>query len=156
MAILRWRQALVGSRTQLVNHVPKGRSSPSARGCPSALLRGASTKEGQREHIPEALRSAIGPILETIGSLTEGIRDYERRLQTISEERYPETELLRQVEGIGPLTALAFVLTLEDPRRFERSRSVGAYLGLVPATDRSGAREIPKSASPRKVTRCLA
>ena len=45
---------------------------------------------------------------------------------------------MRQVEGIGPLTALTFVLTLEDPHRFEKSRSVGAYLGLVPATDQSG------------------
>jgi transposase len=45
---------------------------------------------------------------------------------------------LRQVEGIGALTALTFVLTLEDPYRFEKSRSVGAYLGLVPASDRSG------------------
>jgi transposase len=46
---------------------------------------------------------------------------------------------LRHVEGIGPLTALTFVLTLEDPHRFEKSRSVGAYsLGLVPARDQSG------------------
>jgi transposase len=93
------------------------------------------------EHIPEALMPALGPILEQIGSLTERIRDYERQLETISKEHYPETDLLRQVEGIGPLTALAFVLTLEDPHRFERSRSVGAYLGLVPATDRSGERD---------------
>jgi transposase len=91
-------------------------------------------------HIPEVLLPALGPILEQIGSLTERIRDYDRRLETVSKERYPETELLRQVEGIGPLTALTFVLTLEDPNRFERSRSVGAYLGLVPATDRSGER----------------
>jgi transposase len=90
------------------------------------------------EHIPEALRPALGPVLEQIGSLTERIRDYDRRLEAISEEHYPETALLRQVEGIGPLTALTFVLTLEDPHRFEKSRSVGAYLGLVPATDRSG------------------
>ena len=76
--------------------------------------------------------------MEQISSLTERIRDYERRLEAISEEHYPETALLRQVEGIGPLTALTFVLTLEDPHRFEKSRSVGAYLGLVPATDRSG------------------
>jgi len=48
---------------------------------------------------------------------------------------------LRQVEGIGPLTALTFVLTLEDPHRFERSRSVGAYLGLVPVRDQSGERD---------------
>ena len=54
---------------------------------------------------------------------------------------------MRQVEGIGPLTALTFVLTLEDPYRFERSRSVGAYLGLVPATDRSGDRDPQKRIS---------
>jgi transposase len=93
------------------------------------------------EHIPEALRPALGTILEQIGSLTERIRDYDRELETISKESYPETELLRQVEGVGPLTALTFVLTLEDPHRFEKSRSVGAYLGLVPATDQSGERD---------------
>ena len=74
----------------------------------------------------------------TEGSLTERIRDYDRKLEAISEEYYPETELLRQVEGVGPLTALTFVLTLEDPYRFEKSRSVGAYLGLVHAKDQSG------------------
>jgi len=95
-------------------------------------------KKRAPEHIPEALLPALGPILEQIGSLTERIRQYDRKLQTICEEHYPETDLLRQLEGIGPLTALTFVLTLEDPYRFERSRSVGAYLGLVPATDRSG------------------
>ncbi len=68
-------------------------------------------------------------------------------METISEERYPETELLRQVEGVGTLTALSFVLTLEDPHRFEKSRSVGAYLGLVPATDRSGDRDPQKRIS---------
>ncbi len=90
---------------------------------------------------------ALGPIVEQISSLTERIRDYDRQLETISKERYPETQLLRQVEGIGPLTALTFVLTLEDPYRFEKSRSVGAYLGLVPATDRSGERDPQKRIS---------
>jgi transposase len=85
--------------------------------------------------------------LEVIASLTERIRDYERELETISKEHYPETELLRQVEGVGTLTALTFVLTLEDPYRFERSRSVGAYLGLVPASDRSGDRDPQKRIS---------
>ena len=99
------------------------------------------------EHIPEALWPALGPILEQIGSLTERIRQYERQLEAICKERYPETELLRQVEGVGPLTALTFVLTLEDPYRFEKSRSVGAYLGLVPASDRSGERDPQKRIS---------
>ena len=99
------------------------------------------------EHIPEALRPALEPLLEQIASLTERIRDYDRRLVAISEGHYPETALLRQVEGVGPLTALAFVLTLEDPYRFERSRSVGAYLGLVPARDQSGDRDPQKRIS---------
>ena len=99
------------------------------------------------EHIPEALRPALEPILEQIGSLTQRIRDYERQLEKVSEEHYPETGLLRQVEGIGPLTALTYVLSLEDPSRFEKSRSVGAYLGLVPASDRSGERDSQKRIS---------
>jgi transposase len=96
------------------------------------------SQENAVSHIPEALWPALGPVLEQIGSLTQCIRDYDRQLETISKEYYPETDLLRQVEGIGPLTALTFVLTVEDPSRFERSRSLGAYLGLVPARDQSG------------------
>ncbi len=144
MAIIRSRQALVGARTQLVNHVRGAVKSFGAR-LPKCPARSFHKKAS--EHVPEALRPALEPILETIGSLTERIRDYERQLETISKERYPETELLRQVEGIGPLTALTFVLTLEDPHRFEKSRCVGAYLGLVPATDRSGDRDPQKRIS---------
>jgi transposase len=138
MAVIRSRQALVGARTQLVNHVRGAVKSFGARlpKCPARSFHNRAP-----EHIPEALMPALGPILEQIGSLTQRIRDYERQLETIAKEHYPETELLRQVEGIGPLTALSFVLTLEDPYRFERSRSVGAYLGLVPASDQSGDRD---------------
>jgi transposase len=98
-------------------------------------------------HIPEALRPALEPVLEQIASLTERIRQYDRRLEAICKDHYPETELLRQVEGVGPITALTFVLTLEDPYRFEKSRSVGAYLGLVPARDQSGDRDPKKRIS---------
>ncbi len=56
----------------------------------------------------------------------------------IATQHYPETQILRQVEGIGTLTALTFVLVLEDPHRFLKSRAVGAYLGLVPGEDQSG------------------
>ena len=144
MAIIRSRQALVGCRTQLVNHVRGAVKSFGARlpKCPAR-----SFHKKAPEHIPEALLPALGPILEQIGSLTERIRDYDRKLEAISKEHYPETELLRQVEGVGPLTALTFVLTLEDPYRFEKSRSVGAYLGLVPASDRSGDRDPQKRIS---------
>ena len=135
MALIRSRQALIGCRTQLVNHV-RGVVKSFGHRLPRCPAR--SFHKRAPGHIPEALLPALGPILEQIGSLSERIREYDRRLVTISEDHYPETALLRQVEGIGPLTALTFVLTLEDPHRFEKSRSVGAYLGLVPATDRSG------------------
>jgi transposase len=144
LAVIRSRQALVDCRTQLVNHVRGAVKSFGARlpKCPAR-----SFHKRAKEHIPEALRLALEPILEQIASLTERIRGYDRRLETICQEHYPETDLLRQVEGIGPLTALTFVLTLEDPHRFERSRSVGAYLGLVPARDQSGDRDPQKRIS---------
>jgi hypothetical protein len=44
--------------------------------------------------------SALGPLLETIGELTQRIRDYDRKLEEIATEHYPETKILRQVEGI--------------------------------------------------------
>jgi transposase len=99
-------------------------------------------QEGPRAHPRGAFGGPRARLGAEIGSLTERIRQYERQLETISKEHYPhETDLLRQVEGVGTLTALCFVLTLEDPHRFEESRSVGAYLGLVPATGRSGNRD---------------
>jgi transposase len=39
-------------------------------------------------------------------------------------------ELLKQVKGVGTLIALTYVLTLEDPRRFHKSRDAGCYVGL--------------------------
>ena len=144
MALIRSREALVGCRTQLVNHV-RGAVKSFGHRLPKCPAR--SFHKRAAEHIPEALRPALEPVLEQIASLTERIRDYDRHLVAISEEHYPETELLRQVEGVGPLTALTFVLTLEDPYRFEKSRSVGAYLGLVPATDQSGERDPQKRIS---------
>src|SRR5215212_7304104 len=144
MASIRSREALVSSRTQLVNHV-RGAVKSFGHRLPKCPAR--SFHKRASEHIPEALRPALEPILETIGSLTERIRQYDRKLEAISKEHYPETDLLRQVEGIGPLTALTFVLTVEDPYRFEKSRSVGAYLGLVPASDQSGDRDPQKRIS---------
>jgi len=144
MAIIRSREALVSCRTQLVNHVRGAVKSFGGRlpKCPARSFHNKAL-----EHIPEILWPALGHILEQIGSLTERIREYERELERISKEHYPETDLLRQVEGIGPLTALTFVLTLEDPYRFEKSRSVGAYLGLVPARDQSGDSDLQKRIS---------
>lgn len=135
LALLRSREALVGTRTKLVNHV---RGAVKSFGSRLPKCSPESFHHRVRELLPEALVPALAPILETIGSLTASIRSYDRELEVLSREIYPETALLKQVQGVGPLTALAFVLTLEEPARFETSRAVGAYLGLAPGTHRSG------------------
>ena len=96
MALIRSRQALVDCRTQLVNHV-RGAVKSFGHRLPKCPAR--SFHKRASEHIPEALQPALEPVLEQIASLTERIREYDRQLETISKERYPETGLLRQVEG---------------------------------------------------------
>jgi transposase len=87
------------------------------------------------------LRPALLPLLDTIASLTQQIRGYERQIQSLCQTQYPESQLLRQVPGVGYLTALAYLLTLEDSSRFHKSREVGPALGLIPKQDQSGDRD---------------
>src|SRR5215203_1444584 len=138
LALIRSREALVGSPTQLINHVRGAVKSFGAR-LPKCSARSFHKKKKKvAEHLPKELTPALGALLETIGELTERIREYERKLEEIAKEHYPETGILRQVGGVGALSALSFVLILEDPSRLKKSRAVGAYLGLVPGEDRSG------------------
>lgn len=137
LTTLRSRDVLVRSRTQLVNHV---------RGTVKALggrLPTCSTPSFVRQvtwAIPDALRSTLAPVLQQIDILSATIKQYDKTLTTLADAQYPETLPLRQVPGVGPITALCFVLTLEDPARFATSRAVGAYLGLRPKQRDSGAR----------------
>ena len=135
LSILRARKCLVTSRTQLINHVRGAMKSFGIR-----LLKCSTPSFAKRmlEEIPDELRPALVPLLTMIQTHSADIRSYERQLETLAKEQYPVTELLRQVNGVGPLTSLAYVLTLEDHRRFKDSRSVGAYLGLRPKRDQSG------------------
>jgi transposase len=132
------RDAAVQARTQLINHV---------RGIVKSLghrLHSCSAEAFVKKavpSIPEGLQPVLASLVPLIESLTKSIREYDQQIAALSQKHYPITERLQQVSGVGPITALAYVLTLEDPRRFRRSRSVGAYLGLVPGTHQSGAQE---------------
>jgi hypothetical protein len=57
----------------------------------------------------------LAPILDTIASLTKQIHAYGKKVETLCRQRYPETKLLRPVSGVGTLTALGYILTLENP-----------------------------------------
>lgn len=135
LAVIRARDALVRSRSQLINHARATVKSSGAR-LPSCSS--ASFHHKVRAALPEVLAPALLPVLDTIAALTEQIRDYDRKIQELCKGSYPETRLLEQVGGVGSLTALAFILTLEDPGRFPKSREVGPALGLVPRRDQSG------------------
>lgn len=84
------------------------------------------------------LRAALEPLLGEVESLSQRIATYDRQIEQIAQKNYPEVSLLQQVKGVGTLIALIYVLTLEDPRRFRRSRDVGCYLGLRPGRRNSG------------------
>jgi transposase len=90
------------------------------------------------DSIPERLYTALAPMLEQIQSLTGKIREYDKQMEELAMKHYPETGALRQVRGVGALTSVAFVLTIENPDRFQKSRDVAPYLGLVPKQRESG------------------
>lgn len=146
LALLRSREALVSTRTKLVNHV---RGAVKSFGGRLPKCSAQSFHKKAAADIPEPLKPALEPLLETIESLTTRIRHFDRELEALAEELYPETNLLQQVNGIGTLSALAFVLILENPERFETSRMVGAYAGLVPARHQSGESDPQKRISKR-------
>jgi transposase len=84
------------------------------------------------------LREVLEPLLKEIESLNERIQEYDERMEKIAKESYPHVELLKQVKGVGTQIALTYVLTLDDPQRFAKSREVGCFLGLKPGRRDSG------------------
>lgn len=134
LGLIRARDQLVGVRTKLINHV-RGAVKPVGGRVPSCSADVFARKAV--DHIPDALAAGLRPVLETIQELTTRIRGYSREIERVIRTSYPEAEQLQQIPGVGPLTALTFVLLVDDPRRFERSRDVGAYFGLVPKLDES-------------------
>jgi transposase len=92
-------------------------------------------------HLSPELQAALQPLLAAIESVSERIAEYNERIEKLAQESYPQVALLKQVKGVGTLIALTFLLTLEDPHRFRKSRDVGSYLGLQPGRRKSGQSE---------------
>jgi transposase len=132
---LRARDQLVAMRTKLINHVRGTVKSSGARLSRCSAEAFAKRAAGE---LPAALAPALTPLLEVIADLTRRITQAEAQLAAVARERHPVALRLQQPAGVGPLTALAFVLLIEDPSRFQKSRDVGAYFGLVPRLDESG------------------
>jgi len=135
LTVVRARDALVRSRTSLVNAARNlvksyGERLPSCASC--------NFHKQAREAVPEALRDALEPMFRAIEALNTEIKEYDDKIEALCKSKYPETNSLQDISGVGPITALCFVLTLEAPDRFKNGRQVGAYVGLTPKKRQSG------------------
>jgi len=135
LAIIKSRDILVKSRSTLVSHA---RGIVKSAGERISKCTTETFHNRLRDEMPTALEPALEPIMKSIEDLTQRIRHYDRLINKVSEEKYPETARVRQICGVGPITGLAFILTLEDATRFRKSRDVGPYIGLTPKQNQSG------------------
>lgn len=135
LMLVRARSAAVESRTALMNSVRGLAKSNGFR------LKGRSSSSFHKEPLDASLQLALAPLMATLEQLSKTIATYDRQIEQLCSSRYPQTQLLSQVHGVGSLTALYFALLIGDPARFKRLRDVGAYLGLVPRRDQSGAKD---------------
>jgi len=144
LTVIRARAELVSARTALVN---------AARGLVKSYgerLPPCGTQQVNRElaaGLATELREAVEPLLREIESLNERIQEYDKRIEQIAKEVHPEVYLLKQVKGVGTQIALTYVLTIDDPYRFPKSREVGCFLGLRPGRRNSGQSEPQKRIS---------
>ena len=144
LTVIRARAELVSARTALVN---------AARGLVKSYgqrLPKCGTYQVSRElaaALSTELRDVLEPLLKEIESLNERVKEYDERMEKIAKEVYPEVSLLKQVKGVGTQIALTYVLTIEDPYRFPKSRQVGCFLGLRPGRRNSGESEPQKGIS---------
>jgi transposase len=134
LEIIRARDQLVQARTKLVNHV---RGAAKAQGTRISKCSTEAFPKRAAAELPPEIAPAVSAVLEIIKELTKKIAAYDAAVRKLVRTRYPVARRLQQPAGVGPLTALAFVILVEDPTRFARSRDVGAYFGLVPRLDES-------------------
>src|SRR6202161_514889 len=135
LTVIRARAELVSARTALVN-AARGLVKSYGQRLPKCGT--YQVNEKLAEGVSAQLRDVVVPLLREVESLNERIQEYEVRMEKIAKESYPHVSLLKQVKGVGTQIALTYVLTLEDPHRFPKSREVGCFLGLRPGRRNSG------------------
>ena len=134
LAVLRSRDLLVHTRTRLINHV-RGLLKQFGLRVPSCSP--TTFPERAAEVIPAALEPALAPVLEALREVVKCVRQHDEELERLFAAS-PTAQRLAEVDAVGPITSLAYTLTIEDPTKFKHSRLVGAFVGLVPAKDQSG------------------
>ncbi len=135
LSVIRARDAIVRARTLLIN-AARG----IAKGFGQRLPKTVTATFGVRAltTIADPLKAALGRLLAQIDELTASIKAYDQQVADMTAAR-EDLRPVCSIPGVGPLTALTFALTLGSPERFAHSRDVGAFLGLRPKQQQSGA-----------------
>jgi transposase len=135
---LKVRTSLVKARTALINSVRGSLRSQGYRmsSCVAAKFAGRFVEL----RLPKSVQQMLEPLVETIAELSLRIERLEADL--VAESQSDELlARLQEVAGVGPLVSLAFIGWVDRPERFQRSRDVGACLGLRPRVRDSGDRQ---------------
>ncbi len=134
LAVVKARDKLVKTRTQLVCHM---RGTVKTCGGRISNVSSKSFCHKCMEQVPKELEPALEPVNDALRAVTEQIGHCDKQIGQLC-LKYPETARLQAIAGVGPITSLAFVLTLGAPDRCKSSRDVGSFLGLTPRRDQSG------------------
>jgi len=134
LALAKARDTLVATRTKLVNHV---RGTVKSFGERLPMCTTESFARQTRVLVPAELKPALEPIYQVLDRLDEQIKEHDKLIQRVA-KRHVDVDVVSQISGVGVLTALVFLLTIEDKNRFAKSRMVGAFVGLRPRKSKSG------------------
>jgi transposase len=135
LAVIKARDVLVRCRTRLVNHI-RGVVKSFGDRVPSCTAESFARRTPAS--IPAILKPALAPLYRALRAMEAQIKAHERTVERKLAKKYPEVETVSQPNGVGILTALAFILTVENKARFQKSRMAGAFLGLQPRRSQSG------------------
>lgn len=138
LTLIRARDTAIAVRTTLINCV-RGLVKTNGHRVPKCSSEASHKRAAGC--MPDRLKPALMPLVDSIAHLTATIKGYDREVRRLATKKYPETQRLTQVPGVAHLTALTYVLTLEDPGRFATSRAVAPYLGLVTRQHQSGGKD---------------
>ena len=136
-SILHIRQTIVEQRTHVVNSI---RGHLKVYGIKFAKKPGKTFREKVEtatQGLQPRVQKAIVSLLNVLDGIDREIKVLNKEIeQMVSQDE--DVRLLQTIDGVGPITALAFKAELDDPKRFENSRDVAAYIGLTPSQYSSG------------------
>lgn len=143
LTLIKSRNALVKARGDLIRHL-RGVIKPFGLRFPDDVSPENIHEKG-KNILDKELFPASRVLLDAIKSLTSKIKVLDKQVASLIKKKYPEAKNLQTINGVGPITSLTFVLLMGNPKRFKKSRDVGAYFGMVPRRDQSG--DVDKSLS---------